>query len=152
MFSANCYLALGRYLNIPVVGMVTSLPLDWQYDAVGTKFNTAVIPGLWSGYVYPMNFWERLGNTLDHYLVMAQFYFYGNKQNELVEKYFGPGYPSTSELLKDLDILLVNSHYSSDGVKAITPSIIPVGGLHIFDDGTKLPNVSNFKLCIIFLF
>ena len=126
VFLANCYLAFGRYLNIPLVGIVASLPLDWHYEAVGVKFDTAVMPGLYSAYSNPMNFWERLWNTIDHHSLVFQCYYYINKQNEKVEKYFGSSYPSASEILKDLDLLLVNSHYYLDGVKPITPTMIPI--------------------------
>ena len=152
IFTANCYLAFGRYLNIPMVGIVTSAPLDWHYDAVGASFNTAVMPGIISAYSSPMNFWERLGNTLEHYSGLAQYYYYIRQQDEKIEKYFGPGYPRASEILKDLDLFLVNAHYSIDGIKSITPSMIPVGGLHIVDDGTKLPSVIIFNLILHYFF
>ena len=76
--------------------MVSSLPLDWHYDAVGVTFNTAVMPGLWSGYIRPMNFWQRLGNTIHHYSELFQYYYHIRHQDKLIEKYFGPGYPSAS--------------------------------------------------------
>ena len=135
-----------------MIGMVTSSPLDWHYEPLGIKFDTAVMPGLWSGYHYPMSFWERVGNTIDHYSVMAQYYYYIRQQDEKIEKYFGPGYPRASEILKDLDLFLVNAHYSIDGIKSITPSMIPVGGLHIVDDGTKLPSVIIFNLILHYFF
>ena len=145
-------MAFGRHLNIPIVGIATSSPLDWFYEPLGINFDTAVMTGLWSGYSLPMDFWQRLGNTMYHYWVMARYYYYIRQQDEIIEKYFGPGYPSASELLKDLDLLLVNEHYSLDGIKSMTPSMVPVGGLDIFDDGTKLSSVSNFKLNVFFYF
>lgn len=77
-----------------------------------------------------------------YHVISAQFNYYIKSQNKYIEQHFGHGYPDVSELPRDLDLLLVNTHLSLDGVRAFTPAIIPVGGLHIVDDGTKLPEVS----------
>ena len=130
-----------------MVGVVTSAGLDWLYEPLGNPLNTAATPGGWSDFSSPMNFLERLQNTFLYYLIKFQLNHYIDNQDRQIEEFFGPGYPSASQLLKDLDLLLINSHHSLDGIMPFTPSIVPVGGLHIVDDETKLPDV---KLNIFF--
>ena len=125
---------------------MTSALIDWYNEPLGNPINTAVTPLGWSGLFHPLDFWGRLTNTLLYHVINVQYKYHINAQNRYVEKFFGPGYPDAAELPKDLDLLLVNTHYSLDGIRAFTPAIVPVAGLHIVDDGAKLPNVSY--LCI----
>ena len=126
-----------------MVGVVTSPGLDWLYEPLGNPFNTAASPLTFSDFSSPMNFLERVQNTLLYYLINGQINYYINDQNKQIQELFGSGYPSASELPKDLDLLLINSHYSLDGILPLTPAIVPVGGLHIVDDKTKLPDVNT---------
>ncbi|XP_032453241.1 UDP-glucuronosyltransferase 1-7C isoform X2 [Nasonia vitripennis] len=115
VFLADCYLAWGRHFNIPMVGVMTTPLIDWFNEPLGNPFNTAAIPGSTVKFRHPMNFWQRSFNTI--------------------------GYPTASDLEKDLDLLIVNSHLSLEGPRAYVPAIVPVAGLHISDDDTKLPKV-----------
>lgn len=81
-------------------------------------------------------------------VMYAEFKYQIGVHNKYVEELFGSGLPDVRELPKDLDLLLVNSHYSLDGIRPYTPAIVPVGGLHINDDGQKLPDVSNYIFLI----
>ncbi|XP_058810722.1 UDP-glycosyltransferase UGT5-like [Phymastichus coffea] len=139
VFISNCFLAWGRHLNIPMVGIMTSTLFDWYNEPLGNPMNTAVTPAVWSGLFHPMSFWQRLSNTLLYWTVSGQFNYYIRDQNRYVEKHFGKDYPDVTDLPKDLDLLLINSHLSLDGVRSFTPSIIPVAGVHIDDDAAKLP-------------
>ncbi|XP_031777616.1 UDP-glucuronosyltransferase 2C1-like [Nasonia vitripennis] len=139
VFMADCYLAWGRHLNIPMVGVATRPLIDGYNDALGNPFNSAVTPGSNTGFQNPMNFWERLVNTITSKLLNMISRYFMAEQDIYVERIFGPGYPTVSELEKDLDLLLINSHLSLEDPSAITPAIIPVAGIHIADDDTKLP-------------
>lgn len=133
-----------------MIGVMTSTLIDWYNEPLGNPFNPATTPGCWSGLFYPMNFWERLTNTIMYHMISGQFNYYIKVQNKYVEQHFGTGYPDVSDLPKDLDLLLVNTHLSLDGVRAFTPAIVPVGGLHIIDDGSKLPEVSIWTFFVQF--
>ena len=143
VFIAHCYLAWGRYFNIPLIGVSSGSSIEPVSEPLGNPFNTAATPGTWTDFSFPMSFLERVQNTFLHYTINAQKNYYISDQNRQIEEFFGPGYPSASELPKDLDLLLINSHYSLDGILPLTPAIVPVGGLHIVDDKTKLPDVNT---------
>ena len=134
-------MAWGRHFDIPLIGFESSSSIDWVNNDLGSPFNTAANPCSRAGFSFPMNFWERLQNTLTYYSIAIQKNYYYAKQDKLVKKIFGSGYPSTPDLIRDIDLLLVNYQYSLDGVIPFTPAVVPVGGLHTADDGTKLSNV-----------
>ena len=124
-----------------MIGVVTNAWLDWLPEPLGNPFNPAVTPCSMSENFAPMNFYKRLLNTITYYMINFSYKSNIVKQDEHVKKYFGSGYPSVIELTKDIDLLLVNSHYSIEGISPFTAAIIPVGGLHINEDGTQLPYV-----------
>ena len=142
---ANCFYAFGRYLGIPLVGVETTTLTDWTHSAVGNPHEVAVIPSLYSTYAAPMNFYERLSNFFKTVYVESFFYFHVSDQDFYIQKHFGKNYPSARELAKDLDLLLVNYNQKLQGVRAFTPAVIPVGGLHIGDRSDQLTRVRFLK-------
>ena len=137
----HCYIAWGRQLNVPVVGVVTPLLLDWHFDPLGTPINLATDPSIFSPYVAPMTFFERLENFYTYHSVNRAFSKYSKDQEELVEKYFGPGFPSTTDMVKEVSLVLVNHDVSLSGIRPFSPIVIPVGGLHVVDHNETLPQV-----------
>lgn len=140
---ADCYLAWGRHLNIPMVGVMTRSLMDWFNDDLGNPFNTAITPGTSTDFLYPMNFWQRLVNTVSSKTTSIIMRYLMSEQDASIERIFGPGYPTAPELQKELDLLFINSHLSLEGARAYTSAIIPVAGIHIDDDDdAKSPDVS----------
>lgn len=136
-----CYLAWNRHLNIPMIDIVTMSSTDWMNTPHGNPSNLAVEPSILAPYTTPMTFFERLGNFLISTSAEFLFNYYSREQDEYVQKYFGPGYPSVVEMQKDLSLILINYHQSLDGIRAFTPAIVPVGGLHVIDRNETLPQV-----------
>lgn len=52
----------------------------------------------------------------------------------MLREFFGNNdMPYLGELAKSTSLMLVNTHYSLNGVRPNTPAVIEVGGLHIKD-------------------
>ena len=52
----------------------------------------------------------------------------------MLREFFGNNeMPYLGDLAKNTSLMLVNTHYSLNGVRPNTPSVIEVGGLHIKD-------------------
>lgn len=51
--------------------------------------------------------------------------------NALIRQRFGPGLPSTEEMVRSTSLMLVNQHYSLSGPKPLPPNVIEVGGVHM---------------------
>ena len=141
-----CFVALGRQLNVPIVGVVPSAMLDWHCDPLGTPMNLATDPCILSHYVAPMTFFERLDNFYIYHTTNRVFIKYTKEQEEIVEKYFGPGFPSTMDMLREMSLVLVNYHAGISGARFFPSNVIPVPGLHIVDHNeTLLPVCCNIQ-------
>ncbi|XP_058794059.1 UDP-glucosyltransferase 2-like [Phymastichus coffea] len=139
LFVSNCYLAFGRHLDLPLVGLVSTSMLDWLHDPLGNPHNPAVDTSILSEYYRPATFIERFGNFLTSIYIKYSFNYYVRSQDAYVKKYFGPGLPNVVEMQKDIDLVLVNYHHALSGIRVHTPAIVPVGGLHIVDTNETLP-------------
>ena len=115
--------------------------LDWVNSYVGNPVNLAVESTFFGRNVPPMNFYERLENVIESTSIKLAAHYNFPNQNKYVKKYFGPGYPDVLELQKDLSLVFLNYHHAISGVRALTPSVIPVAGVHIRDHDDPLPKV-----------
>lgn len=132
-----------------MVGIVTNGLLDWLYYPVGIPHNPSYLPSVFSSYSQQMNFQERLVNTLQSHVIIEQMAYLMEQQTYYVNKFFGSNQATISELYKDLNLILVNSHHSLNGIKPTVPALIEVGGLHVKDSDQILPSVRLFFLNVI---
>ncbi|XP_046736273.1 UDP-glucosyltransferase 2-like [Diprion similis] len=140
LFGANCYAALGQHFKVPVVAVVTSAIWPWVNDAVANPDNPAYVPHTLSGLDVHMNFWQRFQNALTLLKAKFEFQYYSDKQNEQIKKYIGIHAPNLDEATRNVSLLLVNSHYTLNGVRPFTMAAVEVGGLHIAETPDPLPN------------
>ncbi|XP_015175625.1 PREDICTED: UDP-glucuronosyltransferase 1-4-like, partial [Polistes dominula] len=135
LFAAHCYLAFGRHLKVPTVGLMTSPFHDWNSHLLGTPNEAAYVPNIFSSFSQNMTFVERLTNTLMIHYLQMQMDYHTNKQSELVKKYFNMD-TTITDLFKELSLVLVNSHHSLHGIRSFPQSVIEVGGLHLSNNNT----------------
>lgn len=72
------------------------------------------------------------------------------KDNELLKAKFGDDIPDVRDLAKDIQLLLVNQHFSMSGSRPLSPQVIEIGGVHILPT-KEIPlvgtNRSSFIKC-----
>lgn len=138
IFGASCFAVFGNILNVPVIGVSSSALYPWANPFIANPENLAFVPNNLLDYVKQMNFWQRTFNTLNTLFNKMYFNYFTQHQDELIKKYVGPNMPSVRELERNISMILVNSHFSLNGVRPMTPALIEVGGLHVQEDDTKL--------------
>ncbi|XP_043467685.1 UDP-glycosyltransferase UGT5-like [Leptopilina heterotoma] len=137
-FTAYCFMAFGRLLNVPIIGVTASVLLEWHNDAAGNPHSLAFVPGGMTGFSTKMTFSERLQNTIFSKMMTNDFNRQVESQKLFVDKYIGSGYPSIYDLTREMSLILVNSHYSLNGIRPFTPGVIEIGGVHVQDNEEKL--------------
>lgn len=137
IFTATCTIAFGKHLNVPVIGITTSV-WPWSHSMVGNPENLAISPNTFLNYHNRMNFQQRFYNflyTLNTHLILDYF---RSPIDQVTKKYFGSNAPGIKELEQSLALLLVNSHPSLNDPLPRVPAWIEVGGLHVQDDGPEI--------------
>lgn len=126
-----------------MIGVSSSVLYPWSYDYIACPHNLAYVPHNLLFYTQNMNFWQRMYNFLDNLYLIWTFNKVTVKQTEIMRKYVKPDAPDIRDVERNMSIILVNSHISTNGIKNLNPALIEVGGLHVHDDETiLLPPVS----------
>ena len=128
-------------MGLPMIALSTTALLDWLNAPLGNPFNPAVDSSVFTGYFHPI-LAERIQNLLVYHYMVTMFNYHISVQDEIVKKYFGPGFPTVIEMSKDVDLMLINHHHALLGRRPFAPSVVPVGGLHIVDGNETLDPVS----------
>ncbi|XP_078047528.1 UDP-glucosyltransferase 2 isoform X2 [Augochlora pura] len=138
VFGAHCYFAIGHLLKVPIIGVASAILYPWHHDLIGNPHNLAYAANNLITLPENMNFWQRTYNFLHSTYHELNFLHYSKPQTEIARKYLGDDIPDVRTLEKNLSMILVNSHLSMNGIKAMTPALIEVGGLHVTEEGVEL--------------
>jgi UDP-glucoronosyl and UDP-glucosyl transferase len=118
----------------------TSL-LPYFNDMLGLTLETHWIPDISSQFIYPMSFSDRLWNFFyslkSHY--ERSSYLYPELEKLMKDHYAGQlpqsQIPSSfNELERRMtNLVFLNTHYSTDFARALSPNMIHIGGLQLWD-------------------
>ncbi len=72
------------------------------------------------------------------------------KDNELLRTKFGVGIPDVRDLAKNIQLLLVNQHFTMSGSRPLSRQVIEICGVHILPAKT-IPSVrqNHIKLILV---
>ncbi|XP_069670513.1 UDP-glucosyltransferase 2-like [Periplaneta americana] len=139
LIGPECLIGFSHRFKVPLISVTTSISLPWIGHRIGNPDNPAYIPNYFFHFTDRMNFWERLVNTVFHWIMNVYYYtevYIPTK--ELMKQHFGEDYPSLYEIQRSVSLILVNSHFSINTPRPAVPTFVEVGGLHIGNIG-KLP-------------
>ncbi|KAF5292539.1 hypothetical protein FQR65_LT01685 [Abscondita terminalis] len=132
-FMTNCMLLpFLKKSNSPFIGLKSHVMMPWENPWVGNPDNPSYIPSMFMDYTDRMTFWTRLEGSL--VLVYNYIYYrwiFEKQDFELVEKYFGVEYLPSRDVLYNVSLVLVHSHFSLHGSRPYVPNVIEYGGTHI---------------------
>lgn len=146
-FYVECFAAFSHKYSAPLIMMSTrGTALRDDYYS-GNPRPVAFVPDFTVPYSTDMTFFQRLHNTLRHIqiYILDNFYHYRKQQNVVDRHFVYPGsetMPPLSDILYNMSLVLVNSHFTTNVARPFVPKIIEVGGMHI-NQPRRLPQVSN---------
>lgn len=153
-FFHESFVAIGHKFNAPVVQLFPSVPNAGVAKWHGNPYHGSYIPDVNSGFSDDMSFMERFTNTALSFIHTAlSSLYYLPKQRDLMDKYFNyTGWetrPSMEDMLKNISLSLLNTHFSIGVSRPFVPSYIDVAGMHLKPAST-LPEVHIlFIYCVI---
>ncbi|KAM0729641.1 UDP-glycosyltransferase UGT5 [Formica fusca] len=138
VFGAHCFGIFAHLWNIPLIGVSTTSLYPWLPPLIAQPENLAFIPNNCLSFTSPMNFWQRLYNTLHTLYSKLYFNYLTRVQDEIIRKHFGHDMPSVREIESKIALILINSHFTLNRIQPKIPATVDVGGLHIQDEGLTL--------------
>lgn len=126
----ECGLALLHQLKIPSIGYWALPFASGEADYTTAFLPASHIPAFLSKLGHEMNFFERTFNVFlklgSHACMLLHCYIV----NRAVQKYY-PGTPYPTDLLKNVNGMLINTDYAMDYPRLLPPTFINVGGMQI---------------------
>lgn len=140
-FNTDCALVIANKFNCPIVRVHSATLMPWTNSRYASPLNTAYMPNNFLPFSDRMTFLERVENTIITFIQNSYYnIFVVHKDNEIVGKYFGDDSKTfNSDIFKD-SVLLVNTHFSLNLPRPLTPNIIEIGGIGV-GQSKALPQV-----------
>lgn len=133
-------LGIAHHFKAPVIGFST-FGINTAINAItGNPSPYSYFPPIFFGLPDNMDFVQRFVNTVGTtiYEMIIRNYIWP-RQEVLLHQHF-PGAPHLADLIQNVSVILINSHYSIEGPRPLLPNMVPVGGLHI-EEPKVLPAV-----------
>ncbi|XP_057670660.1 UDP-glycosyltransferase UGT5-like [Diorhabda carinulata] len=132
IFNTNCFMGVAKKYNAPIIGIHSSIWMPWMYQSFGVPFNPSYLPSHFLGLPIPMNFIQRLENTINHlYSNLLYDYEMIKSSNTLSKKYVGVDLYENGDVTNDVNMLFINTHFTLNLPIPLTPNVIEIGGIHI---------------------
>ncbi|KAJ8722031.1 hypothetical protein PYW08_004433 [Mythimna loreyi] len=142
-FQEATYVLAHKY-NAPLVLISTMVNCAKHNLITGNPLQLATVSFEFLDVSNPTSFWGRLRNLyLNIYDYFWWRFWFLPKQEELVKKYIPDlpqPVPSLYELQKNASLLLLNTHFSFQSPVAFLPNIVEIGGLHLSESVSQLPD------------
>ncbi|KAJ9591509.1 hypothetical protein L9F63_001946, partial [Diploptera punctata] len=128
-----CFLVIPYKLGVPFIGISSLPPNLGVHSSVGNPMHPAYSPDFLLGYTHSLTFLQRIHSTL-HLIVytLADKFWNMPLQDALVRRIFNNiSMPNIEDLIKNVSLVLVNSHYSFYYPRPNVLNMVEIGGLHL---------------------
>lgn len=130
-FNSEVPLGFAAKYRTPFV-LLSSCPiLPWTKSLVGQPQQTAYRPSVFSGLSTRMNLVQRLINVISAYAATTLFRTLHRPWSERVLKQHLGVDVSLDEFASSVSLVLVNTHWTINGVSPTVPAVLEVGGIHV---------------------
>lgn len=144
-FNTDCMAGFSFYFSAPLIGICSANMKSWLNARVANPSMSSYIPNILLEYSQPMNFVDRLINTLAYLTFEVIYYTKMEKDSEEVaRKCFGEDMPPLRKIIQNASLILINEHFSLNTPKAFVPNVIPVGAIHV-GELKALPEVKSLR-------
>jgi len=135
----ECGLALAHQLGIPTVVYWSTFEPGMQ-EFTSLPSNPAYVPMFMSGFSNNMNLAERSMNLLYKLVTrLATQFVYFSFLDSFISQMTSPSTPSATQLLANIDAMLINTDDVIDYPRTKPPTFINIGGLQIQESPDELP-------------
>ena len=141
-----CYILLAQMLNLRYVNVMNGLIMPMAHGRLaGLPSNPAFIPEIMTHYTDQMNMFQRFVNVLAYGMsaFLYDYYFLGPFESLKAKHGIRPEI-SVFESLGRAEIWLMNSDFTTDYPRSLTPNVVLIGGLTT-SPGKPLDSVSEHK-------
>lgn len=143
-FGVESTVALGTVFNAPVIALSSLGSTIYIDEFMSNMVLTSYYPHFALPYSSHMGLLQRLHNTV--VVDIIKFLYFNIQlpyQEKIMKKYFHTT-QSLTEMMTNVSLVLVNTHFSVAFPRPLVPNVIEIGGMHIQNDTkASLPKVTT---------
>ncbi|PSN43365.1 hypothetical protein C0J52_23089 [Blattella germanica] len=130
-----CFAVIPHKIGAPLMGISSVAPSLTVHSVVGNPVNPAYTPDILLGYTDHPTFLERIYSTLHTTMVKFVYHFWIIPAHDAVVRKIFPDIdmPFIQEVINNVSVILVNSHYSFYYPRPNVPTMVEIAGLHLSD-------------------
>ncbi|XP_044729030.1 UDP-glycosyltransferase UGT5-like [Chrysoperla carnea] len=131
--SQEALLGIGHHFRAPIIITSPSGMNMFVDDLVGNQAPYSYVPNMLLNYSNRMTFIQRFVNSvIGFYVNIYKHVVHYPNQNKILYKYFQNA-PDIHELMKNVAIVLSNSHESVSFPRPLVKNVVNVAGLHVLE-------------------
>lgn len=141
-FFHDAFLMFGHKFKAPTITLSAFGHADYFDRQMGLLTPLSHVPHVFLSYGEKMSFSERWYNTIfSIYDYLLRHFIHLPTQNKMAKQHFGHlrELPTIEDMLKNVSLILVNTHRSIQPPRPAMPGIINIGGAHV-KEPKPLPN------------
>uniref|UniRef100_A0A336KDN1 CSON005611 protein n=1 Tax=Culicoides sonorensis TaxID=179676 RepID=A0A336KDN1_CULSO len=140
-FDTDCHLGVIYKMGVPFIGLSSCALMPWHTDRIATPSTPSFIASEFVGFTEKMSYYERF---VSFTVTIGVKYLYRilveRSDNLMLYEKFGHGIPDVNEIALNTSLILVNQHFTLHQARPQSPNLIEIGGIHINENGKKLPS------------
>ncbi|XP_022903760.1 UDP-glucosyltransferase 2-like [Onthophagus taurus] len=138
-FLLPTHLAFSHRFNCPLIA-ITSLDASLPgHDSVGNPSHPVLNPDSLLQFNGDLTFLQRVTSTIYNIIRRITFESVKSKEDEIVAKYFGEGYPPLTEIIDRIDMFFMNVNPAFHNLRPTVPAVVHIGGGMNIRPPKKLP-------------
>ncbi|CAH1402298.1 unnamed protein product [Nezara viridula] len=141
LYLFEIFVAFGHIFQVPVISIDAHPMSAWSAYLTGNVHPYSYVPNYRLPITDEMSLMERVENTLLNLEEMlGSYFYYMPRQEELMRKYLNYekyNFPPLLDMLQNISLTLVDSHFSLGYVRPYLPHTVEVAGL-TFSEGGEL--------------
>ncbi|XP_011296946.1 UDP-glucuronosyltransferase-like [Fopius arisanus] len=122
--------ALGYRFKAPVIGLIT-VPISAFGFSIGLPFHSIDVPPYMTGETGEKTFFQRLKGFAIDFALTSFMYYTLNRQQRVIEKYFGSDYPHVYDLMRNVSMIFTDQEHWMPHPTIGAPNVINMGGIHV---------------------
>lgn len=131
LLASRCDAFVASHLGVPHVAIVSSPMLTWYRHAFDCPSNPSYVPTLHAPYTAPSTFAQRLWNIVDHVVITAYSRYVDAAATAVGRARYGGQRPDADALLRNVSLVLLNTHSDFDLHKPMAANFKEIGGVHL---------------------
>ncbi|XP_045481094.1 UDP-glycosyltransferase UGT5-like isoform X6 [Harmonia axyridis] len=144
VFNSECSQGFALRFKAPLVAISTTTLMPWHNSRFANPDNPAYIPNNHIWFDNKMSFSQRVVNFLGTLYAKIVYQVFFDSNRILLEKHIGREISDLDALIRNTNLILVNSHWTLTFSRPLVPAVVEIGGIHV-QKSKKLPeNIEKF--------